>query len=497
MDFTGIEQAEGVRFVWNNLPHSRIEVHKNILPVSMLYTPFSNREDPIEIVTSSPLVCSNCGWIASPHSAIDYSTLKYDCSNCSTRSSVSSYHQNLVANGYTIPEFEGKNSTIEYTLEEDEGKIPFLIFVVDTALLETEFQAMQKSLLEVIEHLEGFYFGLITVSSHVYLHDLNSPFPRETIISGRKEYTQEKLLQLLGLKAALRGKCHANRYIQPIEDCKEKVLKILGKLKVSQFEVKKTERAMRASGQALAVAISLVQSFGGIGGRVVSFLGGPCTTGPGKIISEQLLEVYRNHNDIEENSEKILQYQNAKKFYESLLPFANNFGTAVDLFAFCLTQFGLSEMRSLVEKTGGLVVNEEEFKSEIFEKCLSKYIISVTGEQAVYNAQLVVRCSKDLYLSGMLGPSQLVEKSKDFPKDAENCFGESGGNTFRLNSPISSSTYLFFFSLKEVSVGNRQKPCFFQFQTTYTNTKGRSVTRVLTLMREFVTDEKLLLQGFD
>lgn len=64
-----------------------------------------------------------------------------------------------------------------------------------------------------------------------------------------------------------------------------------------------------------------------------------------------------------------------------------------------------------------------------------------------------VYSSKELYLSGMLGPGSLIEKSKDFPKDAENTFGESGGYKFRINSPINTSTYLLFFSLKEAAVG--------------------------------------------
>lgn len=76
------------------------------------------------------------------------------------------------------------------------------------------------------------------------------------------------------------------KYIQRIDDCREKLLKIARKLKTSKFEVKKSERSLRASGQALAVATALVQNFGGFGGRVISFLGGPCTIGPGKIVSE-------------------------------------------------------------------------------------------------------------------------------------------------------------------------------------------------------------------
>lgn len=49
------------------------------------------------------------------------------------------------------------------------------------------------------------YIGIITVSQHVFLHDLASPFLRETIISGKKEYTQEQLMNNLGMKPAMKG----------------------------------------------------------------------------------------------------------------------------------------------------------------------------------------------------------------------------------------------------------------------------------------------------
>lgn len=40
-----------------------------------------------------------------------------------------------------------------------------------------------------------------------------------------------------------------------------------------------------------------------------------------------------------------------------MITYCNKHGITFDLFAFCLTQFGLGEMRFLIEKTGGMVVN--------------------------------------------------------------------------------------------------------------------------------------------
>lgn len=49
--------------------------------------------------------------------------------------------------------------------------------------------------------------------------------------------------------------------------------------------------------------IALGTSFGGIGGRIVGNIAGPCTLGPGLIISDDLKEVYRNHEDLENSSD--------------------------------------------------------------------------------------------------------------------------------------------------------------------------------------------------
>lgn len=103
-----------------------------------------------------------------------------------------------------------------------------------------------------------------------------------------------------------------------------------------------------------------------------------------------------------------------------------------------------------MSKTGGVVVNEEEFVSEVFEKSLIKYINQVTSESASYNARMKVYCSKELYLSGLLGPAKLIEKDKDFPKDGDNLIGESGGHSYYLSNPINTFTYLLFFSHRNV-----------------------------------------------
>ena len=66
-------------------------------------------------------------------------------------------------------------------------------------------------------------------------------------------------------------------------------------------------------------AVAVGASFGGIGGRIFANVGGPCTYGPGLIISDDLKEVYRNHEDMESNSDSIVRFEKSQKFYNSMI----------------------------------------------------------------------------------------------------------------------------------------------------------------------------------
>lgn len=44
----------------------------------------------------------------------------------------------------------------------------------------------------------------------------------------------------------------------------------------------------------------------------------------------------------------------------------------MDIFAFTLDQFGLLEMKYLAEKTGGVVVMQEKFDSDVFKETYKK-----------------------------------------------------------------------------------------------------------------------------
>lgn len=53
---------------------------------------------------------------------------------------------------------------------------------------------------------------------------------------------------------------------------------------------------------------ALAMSFGGLGGRMINIISGACTRGMGMILEQSLNKTFRNHEEIETNSELIFIY---------------------------------------------------------------------------------------------------------------------------------------------------------------------------------------------
>jgi protein transport protein SEC23 len=113
------------------------------------------------------------------------------------------------------------------------------------------------------------------------------------------------------------------------------------------------------------------------------FAGGPATEGPGMVVSSELKESIRSHHDIDRDSVKhykraikvcqvmafsILLISHVVQFYEGLAKRVSNNGHAVDLFAGCLDQVGLLEMKSLPNSTNGVIVLSDSFATSIFKQ---------------------------------------------------------------------------------------------------------------------------------
>ena len=94
MDFYAIESTDAVRFSWNHFPNSKASAIKNVVPLSLLYTP--NKElDNMILVEYEPLKC-RCGAVVNPFCIVDYRTKSWSCVFCGSRNQFpTSYAQHI------------------------------------------------------------------------------------------------------------------------------------------------------------------------------------------------------------------------------------------------------------------------------------------------------------------------------------------------------------------------------------------------------------------
>jgi len=175
----------------------------------------------------------------------------------------------------------------------------------------------------------------------------------------------------------------ASRFLMPIQECEFQLTGLLESLTQDPWPVGRDQRFVRCTGVALSIAIALLEStYPDSSARVVLFAGGPTTAGPGLIVSNELREPIRTHNDLEREIAKhykravevsylqLLTFytSNRFQFYEGLAKRSSCNGHVIDIFAGCLDQVGLHEMKSLPNSTNGVMVLTDSFHTSIFKQ---------------------------------------------------------------------------------------------------------------------------------
>ncbi|KAG1890297.1 hypothetical protein F4604DRAFT_1709713 [Suillus subluteus] len=192
--------------------------------------------------------------------------------------------------------------------------------------------------------------GLITFGTMTQVHELGyAECSKSYVFRSGKEYTQKQIQDMLGLstttRAAPRWPTHAP-----------------------------------TSFWSRLVAVGLLETtFPNAGARIMVFAGGSCNGG----------SLSCSHHDIERDSVK--HYKHAVKFHAGLAKRASNNGHAVDLFAGCLDQVGLLEMKSLPNLMNGVIVLSDFFL-HMFNKDDQDFL------QMGFNATT----TKELKISGLI-----------------------------------------------------------------------------------------------
>ncbi|KAH7097227.1 copii coat protein [Auriculariales sp. MPI-PUGE-AT-0066] len=505
-----VEDRDGVRLSWNVFPGSRIEATRTVVPISALYNPLKYRED-LPPVLYEPVACKPpCRAILNPYCQIDVRGKLWICPFCLQRNSFPPHYKDI-SNTNLPPELLPKYTTIEYTLSRPAPVPPIFLFVIDTCLEPSELKALCDAVVVSLSLIPPYaLIGLITFGTMTQVHELGyAECSKSYVFRGGKDYTPKQIQDMLLLNPQNRAAPRpgqpvpqnygASRFLLPVQQAEFQLTGLLEGLTKDAWPVASDKRPLRCTGVALGVAVGLLEAaFPNTGARIMLFAGGPCTEGPGMVVSNELKEPIRSHHDIDRDSVK--HFKRATKFYEALAKRTATNGHAVDLFAGCLDQVGLLEMKYLPNSTNGNIVLADSFMTSIFKQSFLK--IFSKGEDGHLhmglNATFDVQCTKELKVSGIIGHAISINKKSGCVGETE--IGIGGTSAWKICALMPRTAIGVYFDVvtpagQPLAPGSRG---LIQFVTHYQHASGQMRLRVTTLARSFAEGNSPTVgQSFD
>ena len=518
------EDRDGVRFTWNVWPSSRIEATRLVVPLGCLYQPIKERSD-LPPIQYDPVLCTrnNCRAILNPYCQVDYRAKLWVCNFCFQRNpfppqyaAISEQHQPAEL----LPQF----STIEYTITRAQCMSPIYLLVVDTCMDEEELGSLKDSLQMSLSLMPpNALIGLITFGKMVQVHELGTDgCSKSYVFRGTKDLTAKQIQDMLGLTKVtdpvhqpqtqqipgqpMRGPQTqtippASRFLQPLAKCDMCLTDLIGELQRDPWPVSQGKRYLRSTGAALSIAIGLLEcTYPNTGARVMMFLGGPCSQGPGQVVNDDLKLPIRSHHDIQKDNAKYMK--KAIKHYEALAMRSATNGHAIDIYSCALDQTGLMEMKQCCNSTGGHMVMADSFNSSLFKQTFQRvFARDAKGDlKMAFNGTLEAKCSRELKIQGGIGSCVSLNVKSPLVSDSE--IGMGNTVQWKMCTFTPSTTMALFFEVvnqHSAPIPQGGRGCI-QFITQYQHTTGQRRIRVTTIARHWAdatTSLHHISSGFD
>lgn len=526
------EDKDGIRFSWNVWPSSRLEAKRLIIPIGCMFTPLKPPLQPLNpqyMPKNEPVRCmkNTCLAILNPYcrQRIDFIHKTWICPFCQTRNQFPQNYANISEQNIPIELFP-QFTTLEYILPRPpQAQLPpVFLFVVDTMMREdangkeSELSALKDSLQLSLSHMpENALVGIITFGQMIHLHELGSSelCSKSYVFKGTKDYTGKNVEEMLGLVGnstgtSLGAQQNANsqrgsgRFIQPLSQCDMQITNIIDELQKDPWPIPPRSRPLRSTGAALSVATGLLESaFPNTGARIMLFVNGACTNGPGLIVNPPLGEKTRSHHDMENSTNAASHIKKATRFYNELATRVAAVGHVCDIYACHYDQTGLYEMKALANMTGGHMMLGDSFASSIFkETFLRVFQKNEQKEFAMnFNANIEIKTSPEIKVSGLIGP--LVSMDKKSPNVSDNQIGIGGTCQWRLCHIDPLSTIGAYFEVANKGNAAQSTSSQFglvQFITNFQAMDGSHRLRVTTVARNWAnvqTNPRYIAESFD
>ncbi|CAD5233025.1 unnamed protein product [Bursaphelenchus xylophilus] len=292
-----------------------------------------------------------------------------------------------------------------------------------------------------------------------------------------------------------------NKFLQPLSECEQTINDLIEQIISDRWPIPQGHRPLRATGSALAVAVTLLETcFPNTGARIMTFIGGACTVGPGMVCNEELKSPIRSWHDIKEDN--AVYMRKAIKFYDSLAARTVKNGHAIDVYACALDQTGLLEMKNCFNLTNGHVIMADSFESTLFKQSFAKvFERDVHGQlKMAFNATMEIKLSAGLKVEGALGCCASVGVRNPIVSDNEVGIGGTCQWKFCSLTPRNTVALLLEISAQHGSAMPQGSRAVVQFVTQYQHADGRKRIRVTTTARhwaDMTTQQPQIAYGFD
>ncbi|KAJ5758254.1 uncharacterized protein N7511_006948 [Penicillium nucicola] len=512
--WSDVEDRDGIRLSWNTFPSTRMEASRLVVPIAAVYTPLKEKSDN-PLLQYEPVTCKQpCRAVLNPYATVDVRARIWICPFCLSRNPLPPHYKDITEN--TIPpELHPQSTTIEYQLARPAPAPPIFVFVVDTCQEDDSLQAVKDSLIMSLSLLPpNALVGLITFGTMAQVHELGyTECAKSYVFRGSKEYTAKQVQEMLGLAGGVRPGVPqqqparpplgpAARFLMPVQQAEFQITNVLEQLQRDPWPVANDKRPLRCTGVALSVAVGLLEtSFQNAGARIMAFTSGAATEGPGHVVSPELKEPIRSHHDIDRDN--IKYYKKAVKFYDTLAKRAANNGHIVDIFAGCLDQVGLLEMKNLSNYTGGHMLLTDSFTSSQFKQSFVRVFDKDANDNLLmgFNASLEVLTTKELKVTGLIGHAISLNKKSSSVGETECGIGNTCA--WKMCGIDPSSSYGIYFEIANqggpAAVQPGPQRGMMQFLTYYQHSSGHYHLRVTTTARPLSgpAGDPTLAQSFD
>ncbi|KAL2051332.1 hypothetical protein ABVK25_008384 [Lepraria finkii] len=494
-----IEDRDGIRLSWNTFPSSRMEASRLVVPIGALYTPLKEKPDT-PLLQYEPVTCkAPCRAVLNPFATVDTRARLWICPFCLSRNGLPAHYKDITQDNIP-PELHPSSTTIEYRLARPAPAPPIFVYVVDTCQEEDSLKALKDSLVMRFSLLHpNSLVGLITFGTRAQVHELGyTECAKSYVFRGSKDYAAKQVQEMLGLSTSgIRTNVPpqpgrpapvvgpAARFLLPVQQCEFQLTNALEQLQKDPWPVANDKRSLRCTGVALSVAVGLLET---------SFQ-------KRRWEDHVLREPIRSHHDIDKDN--IKYYKKALKFYDNLAKRVSHNGHIVDIFAGCLDQVGLLEMKGLCNSTGGHMILTDSFTSSQFKQSFVRVFDKDAMDNLVmgFNASLEVLTTKELKVTGLIGHAISLNKKSNSVGETECGIGNTCSWKMCGIDPTASYGLYFEIANQGGPAQHQQGPQkgMMQFLTYYQHSSGQFHLRVTTVARNLSgpAGDPAIAQSFD